>query len=82
MRDGINTQLSIILGLDSFALCCLTPFSTIFPPQARFCQKSLYCYISNQRQLSGRYSLLEIAASCFSCSFFVVVDGFFFCIDF
>jgi hypothetical protein len=27
MRDGINTQLSIILGLDSFALCCLTPFS-------------------------------------------------------
>jgi hypothetical protein len=55
---------------------------TFRSPQARFCQTILYCYISNQRQLSGRYSLLGIAASCFSCSFFVVVDGFFFCIDF
>ena len=51
---------------------------TFRSPQARFCQKSLYCYISNQRQLHGRYSLLEIAASCFSCSFFVVVDVFLF----
>ena len=51
---------------------------TFRSPQIRFCQKSLYCYICNQRQLSESYSLLEIAASCFSCSFFVVVDVLFF----